>query len=735
MQRILIILSLLLISTVLLSQPNTIHFNYTGNSQNWIVPTCVTTITVSVAGASGGGYNGGNGALISGTLTVTAGETLQINVGGAGSCPTAGYNGGGTGATANNTSNGACGGGGATDIRNSFFQLSNRIIVAAGGGGMGGGDTDANGGAGGCNSGELGTSPYGVGGAGGSQTNGGSGGPPWIASGNYGSNGSLAYGGNGATDPCYNVGPGGGGGGGYYGGGGGGSDCYANTPLGGGGGGGGSSLVPTGFSCNQNNNNTDGYVTITYYTSSTSNTTTNVACDSYIWSIDGNTYTSSGTYTDVSTNAAGCTHTETLNLVVGYSDNLNTSIEVTNISCFGYNDGSIILNPNGGVLPYQFLWSNGSANQSITSLSTGSYSFSITDANGCTLDSITTIIQPNQISLNFLATSPICRYDESILSIDISNSTSNIYTMSLQDSVLKSFVIDTNGMLIAEGVPITLTPNYSGEAVIVSLTDNFGCTEIFNDSIYIEVNQLPDVQLNEEDACIGDPSYILNQATPTGGTYFINNEMTDYFDVENLTTEEHIIRYEYTDSITSCYNEVEEVIKINKSPEAFLIFGPQPTDMNDPHIHFIDNSENAVNSIWDLGDSTIIYNESSFWHTYNNAGTYIIKYYITNQFNCTDSIIKNLIINPIYNTYIPLAFTPNNDNDNDYFFPSIIGANNYNMKIYDRWGKIIYNEDNGKWNGKVNNNYIVSGIYSYSITVFDFKDKPFIYTGLVTIIK
>ena len=59
----------MLISTVLLSQPTTIYFNYTGNSQNWTVPTCVTTITLSVAGASGGGYNGGNGALISGTLT------------------------------------------------------------------------------------------------------------------------------------------------------------------------------------------------------------------------------------------------------------------------------------------------------------------------------------------------------------------------------------------------------------------------------------------------------------------------------------------------------------------------------------------------------------------------------------------------------------------------------------------------------------------------------------------
>ena len=51
-------------------------------------------------------------------------------------------------------------------------------------------------------------------------------------------------------------------------------------------------------------------------TNSTSITSTVVACDSYLWVVDGNTYNISGTYTDVSTNALGCTHTEILNLTI-----------------------------------------------------------------------------------------------------------------------------------------------------------------------------------------------------------------------------------------------------------------------------------------------------------------------------------------------------------------------------------------------------------------------------------
>jgi gliding motility-associated-like protein len=246
------------------SSSQTATFNYTGSAQTWTVPVCVYSINVVVKGAKGGGTYGGNGATVTATLAVTPGQVLQINVGGTGGCPGTGFNGGGNGANASGAGNAGCGGGGASDIRTAPYGLGNRLVVAAGGGGMGGGDTDAQGGAGGCASGLAGASPFGVGGGGGSQTTGGSGGPPWTSGGYYGAVGALGNGGAGATDPCYNLGPGGGGGGGYYGGGGGGSDCWSMVPLGGGGGGGGSSFVPAGGTCVQGNNATQGQVVITY---------------------------------------------------------------------------------------------------------------------------------------------------------------------------------------------------------------------------------------------------------------------------------------------------------------------------------------------------------------------------------------------------------------------------------------------------------------------------------------
>ena len=58
---------------------------------------------------------------------------------------------------------------------------------------------------------------------------------------------------------------------------------------------------------------------------STSSSATATACDSYTWSVDGNTYTASGLYTNVSTNASGCTHTDTLHLTINSPSSATTS--------------------------------------------------------------------------------------------------------------------------------------------------------------------------------------------------------------------------------------------------------------------------------------------------------------------------------------------------------------------------------------------------------------------------
>jgi hypothetical protein len=61
---------------------------------------------------------------------------------------------------------------------------------------------------------------------------------------------------------------------------------------------------------------------------STNNTSTVTAVGSYTWSINGLTYTQSGTYTYVTTNQAGCPHTEKLVLTITTVGGCNASLSV-----------------------------------------------------------------------------------------------------------------------------------------------------------------------------------------------------------------------------------------------------------------------------------------------------------------------------------------------------------------------------------------------------------------------
>ena len=93
-------------------------FTYTGAAQTFVVPTGVTSLTVDAQGAAGGPNSGavlgGNGARVQGPLTVTPAETLQINIGQAGSLNgTATFGGGGA---CSITSGSGGSGGGASDI-------------------------------------------------------------------------------------------------------------------------------------------------------------------------------------------------------------------------------------------------------------------------------------------------------------------------------------------------------------------------------------------------------------------------------------------------------------------------------------------------------------------------------------------------------------------------------------------------------------------------------------------
>ena len=108
----------------------------------------------------------------------------------------------------------------------------------------------------------------------------------------------------------------------------------------------------------------------------------------YQWSNSATTQTitnlNAGTYT-VTVTQNGCTGSTSATLT--NPPILTVSVSKTNVSCQGGNDGTATATPSGGVTPYTYQWSSGGAatSQTNTGLTTGTYTVTVTDANGCTV--------------------------------------------------------------------------------------------------------------------------------------------------------------------------------------------------------------------------------------------------------------------------------------------------------------------------------------------------------------
>ena len=112
--------------------------------------------------------------------------------------------------------------------------------------------------------------------------------------------------------------------------------------------------------------------------------------------------------------------------------------------------------------------------------------------------------------------------------------------------------------------------------------------------------------------------------------------------------------------------------------------------------------------------------------------------YTTTTEGCRDSVSAPVEIVPVFTIYIPNAFTPDGNGNNDYFSAKGADINEFNMMIFDRWGELIFQSTNIEkgWDGKANNGKEIAeqGVYVYKIAVRDFENRYHDYTGHVTLL-
>ncbi|NJB86986.1 hypothetical protein GGR26_002763 [Lewinella marina] len=105
---------------------------------------------------------------------------------------------------------------------------------------------------------------------------------------------------------------------------------------------------------------------------------------------------SAGTYEVTVTDAKGCTTTASA-IITEPTVLTATAVVDANVSCHGAGDAAVSASATGGVAPYQYAWSTGAITAAIENLGHGTYTVTITDANGCTASASATVTRPAEL--------------------------------------------------------------------------------------------------------------------------------------------------------------------------------------------------------------------------------------------------------------------------------------------------------------------------------------------------
>ena len=204
-----------------------------------------------------------------------------------------------------------------------------------------------------------------------------------------------------------------------------------------------------------------------------------------------------GTYTITVTDANGCS--ATASVTVSEPSALDLTVTGTSPGCSN-TGGSATANVNGGTAPYTYNWSNGATSQTINNVTPGTYSVTVTDANGCSADGSVTI-------------------DGSGGSLSVSTTGSSVCAGGSDGSVTATATGGSGNYSYAwsNGANTATISGLAPGTYTVTATDNVsGCTG--TSTATVTASGSLDVSANGVDFCQADANGGSATATATGGS-------------------------------------------------------------------------------------------------------------------------------------------------------------------------------------------------------------------------
>lgn len=428
--------------------------------------------------------------------------------------------------------------------------------------------------------------------------------------------------------------------------------------------------------------------------------------DTYQWSTGDTTQTiyvqEPGTYWVV-TVKDGCESTDTVDVIEEFPDlGLPDSIPGCGVPLLS-------LTPASGFS--DFLWNDGSTDPELIVTQNGTYFLDAVSSAGCRAsDTVSVIFAAIPPLPNLQFESPVCSGEDIQFSSPSAQGT--VYWEGPQSFNQTGSEITLNN----------ITTTQSG-AYYVSQEEN-GCR---SDSVQFEVTVQQSVALS----FIGD-TILCDGAASEITVLGTDSLLWNTGSTEN-TLELEQGNYTVYSTLESGCNDTLEISLLDAEPDANFSADPGLVVLIDTPLLLSDSSTTPTGTelvafTWNFEGYPTQTGES-VQIIFPDTGTVLLTYVIENDEGCSDTITAIILV--IDDVIVPNVFSPNGDGKNDIFgIGNIEAFTNANLVIYNRWGKLIYENEayQNTWTG----DEYPDGTYFYVLNIPKLNK---IYKGSVTICR
>ncbi len=362
---------------------------------------------------------------------------------------------------------------------------------------------------------------------------------------------------------------------------------------------------------------------------------------------------------------------------------------------------------SGGTGDLSYNWNGLGFNDTINVAFSASQSITVTvtDQAGCSGPSVTlpiTVLDLSTATLTTYGDTTVCSGGTGSIGATLSNY-SGSYLLSWTE-------LGTNS---SGPFTVPITENTVQHVVV---TDQCGNT--LAGSVSLQIETPPNVEL---------PPIIAEACAPYT-THFPNLQLgnvTALWDLGNGTTSNQaspVVNYPpgtYQISLTvttplgcTATSPAYGQVIIHAPPTAAFTASSWEVDFDNALIQFTDQSVGTItNYAWTFGDGGTS-EQASPAHNYGEPGYFQVELYVEDQNGCTSIADHTMHITPVYDIVIPTAFTPDpnggaggqwvtGDLSNDVFYPFVRFVDEFNMRVFNRWGELIFESDDLKigWDG------------------------------------